>query len=724
LIKKQMTLGGRELSIETGRMAKQASGSVVVRYGDAMVLVTATANFMEEAKQSFFPLQVEYREKTYAAGKIPGGFFKREGRPSEKEILAARLIDRPIRPLFKEGFFSETQIIANLISSDQVNPGDVLGITGASAALCISQIPFLGPIAGVRVGYLNEEFIINPTIAQIEELDLEIIVAGNEESVVMVEGEAKEVSEDVLVDAIKFGHEAIKELVEFQKELIAEVNPEKVTVQPDEIPTELRQKVTEKTESHLDEWWQLGTQSKSARSMAIAHFVKDLKAELEEEYPEQGGTISELVDELLKADMRKHIRETQKRLGDRSLMDIRSITCEVGVLPKAHGSALFTRGETQSLASTTLGTKIDEQIIDEVECEEFKKRFTLHYNFPPFSVGEVRWMRGPGRREIGHGNLAERALKLQAPSEADFPYTIRIVSDILESNGSSSMASVCAGSLALMDAGVPVQKTVAGIAMGLIKEENETFILSDILGTEDHYGDMDFKVAGTRDGITAIQMDLKVKGISTQLMRKALEQAREGRVSIIDIMEKTLKKSRPEIAPHAPKILTMQIEEGSIGDIIGPGGKTIREIQEKSGATVEIDDDGRAFISAPNTEAAMQAKDMIERLLVKPEEGEIYRDCPVKRLESYGAFVEFLPKTEGLLHISEIEWKRTNDINDVLKVGDKVDVKLKKIAGPGRFELSIRELLDKPAGYEERKPRYHKRGSHRSSDRRNRDRNK
>ncbi len=718
-----MTLGGRELSIETGRMAKQASGSVVVRYGDAMVLVTATARFMEEAKQSFFPLQVEYREKTYAAGKIPGGFFKREGRPSEKEILASRLIDRPIRPLFKEGFFSETQIIANLISSDQINPGDVLGITGASAALCISQIPFLGPIAGVRVGYLKGEFIINPTISQIENLDLEIIVAGNEDSVLMVEGEAREVSEDVLVDAIKFGHEAITQLVDFQKELIAELNPAKVEVQPDEITPELKKKVTEKTEPHLNEWWQLGTQSKGARGIAIAKFVKNLSAELEEEYPEQEGTISEIIDDLVKADMRRHITAEQKRLDGRGMTDIRPISCEVGVLPKAHGSALFTRGETQSLASTTLGTKIDEQIIDEVESEEFKKRFTLHYNFPPFSVGEVRWMRGPGRREIGHGNLAERSLKLQAPSEAEFPYTIRIVSDILESNGSSSMASVCAGSLALMDAGVPVQKTVAGIAMGLIKEGDESYILSDILGTEDHYGDMDFKVAGTRDGITAIQMDLKVKGISLQLMRKALEQAREGRINIVDIMEETLKESRPEIAPHAPKILTMQIEEGSIGDIIGPGGKTIREIQETSGATVEIDDDGRAFISAPNTEAAMQAKEMIDRLLVKPEEGEIYRDCQVKRLESYGAFVEFLPKTEGLLHISEIEWKRTADINDVLKVGDKVDVKLKKIAGPGRFELSIRELLDKPEGYKERRPRYDKKRSHHSNDRRNRDRN-
>jgi len=721
-----MTLGGREFSIETGRMAKQAFGSVVIQYGDTMVLVTATSNFLKETDLDFLPLQCEYREKTYAAGKIPGGFFKREGRPSEKEVLSSRLIDRPIRPLFPEGFFCNTQIIANLISSDKVNPGDVLAITGASAALSISEIPFDGPIAGVRVGRINSEFILNPTIEQLEETELEIVVAGSEDFVVMVEGESKEIPEDVLVGAIKFGHEAIIKLVNFQKEFIAGINPIKYEFVPAEVPDGLKEAVNSKTKDLLHEWRKLTKVLKKTRANSIAKFIKDLSEELSEEYPDQERFIAKHVDELIKQDVRDTIVETNTRIDGRGLTDIRQITCEVGVLPRAHGSALFTRGETQSLGSVTLGTKLDEQVIDDVDQEEYKKKFMLHYNFPPFSVGEVRPIRGTGRREIGHGNLAERALKTQIPTEEGFPYTIRIVSDILESNGSSSMASVCAGSLSMMDAGIPVKKTVAGIAMGLINEGDQTFILTDILGAEDHYGDMDFKVTGTRNGITAIQMDIKIKGLSTDILHQALEQAKEGRLKIIDIMEETIKKPRPEISSYAPKMITMKVDTELIGEIIGPGGKIIRAIQTETGSKVEISDDGTVFISGSDAESGEKARQLIENIIVQPEEGKVYKDCTVKRLESYGAFVEFLPGKEGLMHISEIAWERTANINDVLKLGDKVDVKLKKISGPGRFELSMKELLEKPQDYVEgRKSSYQKSGNNRSRDsrypRRNRD---
>ncbi len=702
--RKTMLFGGREFTIETGRMAKQAQGSVVVRYGDTMVLVTAVANFQSPIEQDFLPLQVEYRERTYAAGKIPGGFFKREGRPSEKEILSSRLIDRPIRPLFAEGFNCDTQIIATVISGDQENPGDILGITGASLALCLSKIPFLGPIAGVRVGRINGQYILNPTMAQMEESELEIVIAGNQESVIMVEGKAQEVSEEVFVGALKFGHQAILELIHFQQEIIDELKPEKVPVKPPEKPLELVNLIQQRTLPQMADWWKLGKISKHTRSEAVMNFAQGLTAELEPDYPDQVGFVGSEIDQLLKQDMRQKIVATGKRVDGRGLKDIRPITCEVGVLPRAHGSALFTRGETQSLCAVTLGTKIDEQIIDDIDREDYKKRFMLHYNFPPFSVGEVRPLRGTGRREIGHGNLAERALETQIPSEEDFPYTIRVVSDILESNGSSSMASVCAGSLAMMDAGIPVKKTVAGIAMGLIKESDQLIILADIIGAEDHYGDMDFKVTGTRDGITAIQMDLKVAGISLDIISQALEQAKMGRFFIIDIMEQTIKQPRHEISPLAPKIITIKIPVDMIGELIGPGGKNIKAIQADSGATIEIDDDGTVFISAASAEAGEAARYRIETMLAQPEEGRTYSDCPVKRIESYGAFVEFLPGKEGLLHVSEIAWERTREVSDVLKVGDKVNVLLKKISQPGRYELSIRELTPKPANYVE-KPR-------------------
>jgi len=691
-------------------MAKQADGAVLVRYADTMVLVTAVANFDSPVEQDFFPLQVEYRERAYAAGKIPGGFFKREGRPSEREVLSSRLIDRPIRPLFPEGFFCDTQIIANLISSDQENPGDVLGIIGASMALMLSRIPFLGPIAGVRVGRIDGEFILNPTIPQLDKSELEIVIAGTEDSVVMVEGEANEISEDLLVQAIELGHEAIKTIIQLQKELIAEIQPAKKALATVEEPAELRSLIEEQVKPRLAEWRALGLVSKQTRAEKISSFTHELIEKYSEQYPEKGGYISQTIDALVKKDMRECILTTGKRLDGRGAQEIRPITCEIAVLPRAHGSALFTRGETQSLGSVTLGTKLDEQIIDDVDREESTKRFMLHYNFPPFSVGEVKPIRGTGRREIGHGNLAERALKRQIPGELDFPYTVRIVSDILESNGSSSMASVCAGSLSMMDAGIPVRKTVAGIAMGLIKEGEQVVVLSDILGAEDHYGDMDFKVTGTEDGITAIQMDLKVKGLTTNIMRSALAQAREGRLHIINIMEQTIRQPRAQISEYAPRMITIKVDTESIGEIIGPGGKNIRAIQTDTGTTIEISDDGTVFISAPRFENVEKAKQVILGMTTKPEEGTTYRDCRVTRIENYGAFVEFLPNKEGLLHVSEIAWKRTEDVNSVLKVGDRVDVLLKKIAAPGRFELSIRELLPKPEGYQEESRNNDRRG--------------
>lgn len=710
-----MIFSGRELVLESGRMAKQANGAVVVRYGDTMVLVTATSNFLSNPNQDFFPLQVEYMDKAYAAGKIPGGFYKREGKPSEKEILSARLVDRPIRPLFPDGFFCDTQVVVSVVSSDQKNPGDVLGVLGASAALSISDIPFSGPIAGVRVGRVDGQFVLNPTLQELEESEIDIVVAGSENSVVMVEGEAREISEELFISALEYAHEGIKELIKFQQEFISEFNVEKYRFEPKVPSEEFVRMVTDETLPHLEEWRQKGKISKKARNDSVNNFIVELTQKLNERYPEEVGFIRRIVDEILKEDMRRQIKENHVRLDGRGFTEIRPVACEVGVLPRAHGSSLFTRGETQSLCSVTLGTKFDEQIVDDIDRELATKRYMLHYNFPPFCVGEVKPFRGPARREIGHGHLAERALKFQIPSEDVFPYTIRIVSDILESNGSSSMATVCAGSLALMDAGVPVKKTVAGIAMGLIKEDDEFFILSDIIGAEDHFGDMDFKVAGTKDGITAIQMDLKIEGISLDVLRKALHQAKEGRLQIIDIMEQTINAPRKSISPFAPKITTMKIDVASIGEAIGPGGKNVKHIFAVTGATIEITDDGTAFISGPTQEAIEQAKKMLSELVIKPVEGQVYQGV-VKRLEKYGAFVEFLPGKEGLLHISEIDYKRIPDIRSVLKIGDVIEVKLKRINGVGRYELSRKDLLTPPEGMDRRSERRLESNSHRNRD--------
>lgn len=692
-ITKEIEIGGRKLLLETGKLAKQANGAVMVRYADTMVLVTAVASEEAVEGQDFLPLSVEYREKTSAAGKIPGGFFKREGKPSEKEVLSARLIDRPIRPLFPKEWTFETQIVATVFSFDGENDADFLGAIGASAALMVSDIPFDGPIAEVRVGRIGGEYVINPTISQLETSDMDLTVAGTEDSIVMVEGESKEVSESELLGALEFAHRYIKEIVLLQKDLAAQVNKPKRSVPQKQIPDGLIEEVRNLVGSRISE---LNRQilKKAERSERLQAIQNEVVEALAEKYPMQEAAIGEIIHDIERQDMRMMILREARRLDGRSYKDIRPITCEVGLLPRTHGSALFTRGETQSLTTVTLGTKLDEQLIDGL-LPESTKRFMLHYNFPGYSVGEISRMSGPGRREIGHGNLAERALKSIAPSEKEFPYTIRVVSDILESNGSSSMATVCAGSLALFDAGVPMKKPVAGIAMGLVKEGEEVAVLSDILGNEDHLGDMDFKVAGTRDGITAFQMDIKIGGISFDILSRALEQAREGRLYILEIMEKTIAQPRSELSPYAPRLTTIRIPVEMIGAVIGPQGKVIKNIVQQTGAEVNIEDDGSVLIAAVSQEAGSKAKEMIEKLVEAPEVGKVYKGV-VKRLMDFGVFVEFLPGKEGLLHISQIDHKRTNKVEDVFKVGDEVEVKLMEIDEMGRYNLSRKVLIENP----------------------------
>ncbi len=686
---KSIELAGRTLKIETGKMAKQADGAVTVWYGDTVILATAVSEHTP-TNMGYFPLMVDYREKGYAAGKVPGGFFKREGRPSEHEILSARLTDRPIRPLFPEGYMYDTQIMIAVISSDQQNMADVLGTVGASAALSISDIPFQGPIGSVRVGRLDGEFRINPTFDELKESDIDITVSGTKDSVMMVEGEADELSEDEFIDALKAGHEAIVQIIELQEELVAEIGkPEReyeVITKPEEFQNQVTNRFDSEKVSQIN-----SNPDKQNRQELKAQFKEEIVADLEEEYPDEIGDVGEIIDETLKADMRERILSEKVRIDGRGPKDIRDISCEVSVLPRVHGSALFTRGETQSLSGVTLGTKMDEQLVDDL-TEEYYKSFMLHYNFPPFSVGEVRPIRGVSRREIGHGNLAERALKPVIPSADDFAYTIRVVSDILESNGSSSMATVCAGSLALMDAGVPTKAAVSGIAMGLVTDGDRYTILSDILGEEDHYGDMDFKVAGTEKGITAIQMDLKIQGISFEMMREALEQAKEGRAHIRNIMNNLINAPRGELSGYAPKIMSFKIPQDKIGALIGPGGKIIRKIQEETGAKIEIDDDGTVLVSADDQAAGDKAFEMAQLQVAEPEVGTIYEGT-VKRIENYGAFVEILPGKEGLLHISNIQNKRTEKVSDVLSVGDKVKVKLTKVDDRGRLDLSRKAAL-------------------------------
>jgi len=693
IVKKEVEIGGKVFSIETGRYAKQANGAVMVRYADTMVLVTAVATNEAKEDQDFFPLQVEYREKTSAAGKFPGGYIKREGRPTEKEILSARLVDRPIRPLFPKDFKNETQIIAFVFSYDGENDPDVLAAVGASAALSISNIPFDGPMGEVRVGRVNGEFIVNPTMQQLKESDIELVVAGTEDSIMMVEGESKEISEDELLNALKFAQSEIKKLVQLQIELKNEAGKPKWEVVAPIIDENLKNDVIAFASDKMKAivYSVLSKEERNEKNKELNALVHEAIAAKYPELPaEQKKVIDEILHDLEKDLMRKRILTEGIRLDGRNTKQIRPITIELGVLPRTHGSALFTRGETQSLTTVTLGTKNDEQIIDGL-LEEYSKKFMLHYNFPPFSVGEVGRMSGVGRREIGHGNLAERALKVLMPPEDIFPYTVRVISDILESNGSSSMATVCAGSLGLMDAGVPLPKAVAGIAMGLVKEGEQFAVLSDILGNEDHLGDMDFKVAGTKDGITAFQMDIKIQGISFEIMEIALHQAKEGRNHILGIMNDSISQPRQQLSPFAPRLITMKVETDQIGLIIGPGGKTVQGMQRLFGVDINIEDDGTVNIASPNKENATKCKEYSKKLTATPEVGEIY-DGVITKIMDFGAFVEILPGKEGLLHISQIDNKRVNKVTDYFKEGDNVTVKLLKIEN-GKYSLSRKELL-------------------------------
>ncbi len=683
---------GRRLIIETGRMARQADGAVLVQYGDTVVLVTAVAQ-RRPTHLPFFPLTIEYREKSYAAGKFPGGFIKREGRPGEKEIVSARQIDRPLRPLFPEDYKNETQIACFVISADQENDADVIGMLGASAALTLSPIPWAGPIAGVRVGRLDGEWLVNPTFQQVEMCDLELVVAGTADSIVMVEGACLEVSEREFLEAMAVGHEAIRELIELQEELdeITGGSTPKFEYEPVVADPELKDRVEGVAAPRVEEALELPV--KEERNQALSALRDELVDEFDAEFPESTRDIRDIVRDIEKKTMRARILDSGERIDGRGLDEIRSITCEVGILPRTHGSALFTRGQTQALCVTTLGTVSDEQRIDSIDVrEETSKSFMLHYNFPPFSVGEVRMFRGPGRREIGHGMLAERALQSLLPPYEEFPYTVRIVSDVLESNGSSSMATVCGGSLALMDAGVPVRAACAGIAMGLIKEGDRTAILTDILGVEDALGDMDFKVAGTAQGITAVQMDIKASGLTMATMEEALERARRARLEILDVMSQTLRDPRSEMSRYAPRIITIQINPQKIGEVIGPKGKTVRAIQEETGAEINIEDTGVITISSVSGEGGERAREMIEAIVEEPEIGRVYRGV-VKNTTTFGAFVEIIPGVEGLCHISELEEGRTEQTEDVVKPGDEVMVKLLSVDDRGRLKLSRRAAM-------------------------------
>ena len=684
---------GRTLSIEIGHMAKLAAGSCLVQFGDTCVLTAATVQD-NPTHLPFFPLTVEYREKTYAAGKIPGGFFKREGRPGEKEILAARLTDRPLRPLFPDGFMHETQVACFIISADQENDADVLALLGASVALNMSKIPVHDLVASVRVGRIRGNWILNPTFQQLEYSEVDIVVAGSDDAILMVEGGAVEVPEEIILEAIKVGHAGIKELIGIQRELLAGLSVPDMKWSPVQPNEAFAKRVGELADKRVAE--ALALPDKTERQMAMATVKEDVEAELAKEaetWKEFAKQTGDIIRAIEKKTMRKTILEKGERADGRGLDVVRPITCEVGILPRTHGSALFTRGQTQALAVTTLGTSSDEQRIDSIDSlEEVTKSFMLHYNFPPFATGEAKPFRGTGRREQGHGALAERAIQPLLPAYEDFPYTIRVVSDILESNGSSSMASVCGASLALMDAGVPIKAACAGVAMGLIKEGDKIAVLTDILGLEDALGDMDFKVAGTRKGVTSIQMDIKIDGMTFAIMEEALGRAKKGRMHILDQMDLTLAHSRTELSRWAPRITTIQINPEKIGEIIGPKGKTIRGIQEESGAKIEIDDTGLVKIAAVSMEASNRAREMIEAIVKDPEIGRIY-EGPVKNVTTFGAFVEIMPGTEGLCHISELADGRVEKTEDVVKKGDVIKVKLLSIDEKGRLRLSRKAAM-------------------------------
>jgi len=691
----ERNFAGRQLVLETGRMAKQAAGSALVQYGDTMVLAAVTVSDSQSALP-FFPLTVEYREKTYAAGKIPGGFIKREGRPHDAEILSARIIDRSIRPLFPEGFKNEVQVFVYVISADQENDADMPALLAVSYALNASKIPFAAPLAGARVGRVQENWVLNPTFQQLEYSDLELVVAGTRDSIVMVEGGALEVSEGDVVSALQVAQGGIGELIAMQEELLANARLPKMEWTKAEPPAGLVTKVKQLAEGRIAE--AINQKDKHTRMESVARVKKELADELLAEFPDNPKDIHTLVGDVEYNSLRSQVLGSGLRVDGRRPNEVRAITIDAPVLPRAHGSALFTRGQTQALVAVTLGTANDVQRLDTIDdAGETTKSFMLHYNFPPFSTGEVRPVRGTSRREIGHGNLAERALQGVLPPFEEFPYTIRIVSDVLESNGSSSMASVCGGSLALYDAGVPIQAAVAGVAMGLIKEGDKYAILTDILGTEDHLGDMDFKVAGTERGITSIQMDIKIEGLDLEIMKEALAQAREGRMHILGEMAKALPAPRGDLSPYAPRIVTMTINPEKIGDLIGPKGKTIRGIQDETGAELSVDDSGLVTIAAVGGEAMERARQMVRAITAEPIVGETYEGV-VKSTTAFGAFVEIMPGTEALLHISEMRHGRVEKTEDVVKKGDRVKVKLVDRDERGRLRLSMKALEPKPEG--------------------------
>jgi polyribonucleotide nucleotidyltransferase len=690
-LKETIKLGGRDLTVETGRVAKQADGSVVISYGDTMLLVAAVGAHSPREGIDFFPLTVEYREHNYAAGRIPGNYFRREGRPGEKEVLTSRLIDRPCRPLFTEGYRNETQVIASVISADAENDPDVIAITGASCALYLSDIPFPTPIAGVRVGLIEGRYIVNPTYDEVRESSLNLIVAGTEEAIVMVESGAKEVSEAIMVEALMLAHKEINRLCRWQKELYKALEIQKREVTPpainEEMHGEIERNYTDKLRAGLD----TSTQDKLTSYATVDALKKEVVESYPADAPEQRVMAKKIFDQLKEKIFRDDILDKRRRPDGRRFSEIRPITCEVGWLPRVHGSSLFTRGETQAIVTTTLGTKEDEQFMDDLETGEIKRRFLLHYNFPSFSVGEVGRFGSTSRREIGHGALARRALEPVLPQESEFPYSLRIVSDITESNGSSSMATVCGGSLSMMDAGVPIKSPVAGVAMGLVMEGNKYAILSDIAGAEDHYGDMDFKVAGTRDGITALQMDIKIGGINAMILQEALEQARKGRLHILAAMEQAITAPREEMSEYAPRIIQIKINPDKIRDVIGPGGKIIRSIVEETGAKIDVEDDGTVSIATADREAAQAAVDRIRGLTAEAEIGETYVGT-VSRIVDFGAFVEIFPGTDGLLHISEIANHRVRDVRDELKEGQQIMVKCIGKEG-NKIKLSRKSIL-------------------------------
>ncbi len=685
----EIDIGGRNMAFETGKMAKQTSGSVVVTSGDTVVLVTVVAE-KKDKNMGFLPLTIEYQERMYAAGRIPGSYFRREiGRPSEKEVLTCRLIDRPLRPLFPEGYMSETQVIITVLSADKEIDPDILAMNGASAALVISDVPWAGPIAAARVGYMDGSYILNPTRSQLSKSSMSLIVSGTRNAVVMVEGRTGELEEDVILEAIFFAHDGIQPLIDMQDELQQEVGKAKREVVTPQVNEELQKRVEEAAAAGMEEV--VAIAGKMDRADRYDKLKEEVISAIDEEMYEGEGEVLDLLSAYKKKVMRATIVEKGERLDGRSFEEVRPISCEVGVLPMAHGSALFTRGETQVLVVSTLGSERDEQHLEDLGGDVYR-RFMLHYNFPPFCVGEVRFMRGPSRRDIGHGTLARRGMEVVLPDAETFPYTMRVVSEVLESNGSSSMATVCGGSLALMDAGVPMERPVSGVAMGLIKEGDKVVVLTDILGDEDHLGDMDFKVVGTSKGISSLQMDIKIDGVDREIMSQALVQAKDGRFHILEKMEEAIGVPRQDVAEHAPKYITVKISPDKIRDIIGPGGKVIREMSAEFESKIDVDDDGTVKIFSPGAEQGSALLNRIEEMTAMPEIGKVY-EGEVKTIKDFGAFVQILPGTDGMVHISELKNERVNKVTDVLKEGEIVRVKVLDVDSRGRIRLSRKAAL-------------------------------